>query len=78
MPNQTMTLGSEAVLTCQVSHLGGYKVGWIKSDSKAIQAIHTHVITHNTRVSVRHFGHTTWQVKLLYIRCIANLNNNKK
>lgn len=64
MPNQTVTLGGEAILTCHVSHLGGYKVGWIKSDSKAIQAIHTHVITHNPRVSVRHSGTTTWQLVL--------------
>ncbi|XP_046639472.1 lachesin-like [Daphnia pulicaria] len=62
LPNQTVTLGAEAVLSCHVAHLGGYKVGWIKSDSKAIQAIHTHVITHNTRVSVRHFGHSVWQL----------------
>ena len=62
LPNQTVTLGGEAVLSCHVAHLGGYKVGWIKSDSKAIQAIHTHVITHNSRVSVRHFGHTVWQL----------------
>lgn len=62
LPNQTVTLGTEAVLSCHVAHLGGYKVGWIKSDSKAIQAIHTHVITHNTRVSVRHFGHSVWQL----------------
>lgn len=62
LPNQTVTLGAEAVLSCHVAHLGGYKVGWIKSDSKAIQAIHTHVITHNTRISVRHFGHSVWQL----------------
>lgn len=62
MPNQTVTLGSEAVLSCHVAHLGGYRVGWIKSDSKAIQAIHTHVITHNSRVSVRHHGHELWHL----------------
>lgn len=63
-----MTLGGEAVLSCHVAHLGGYKVGWIKSDSKAIQAIHTHVITHNTRVSVRHFGHTVWQLVITNVQ----------
>ena len=62
MPNLTVTMGHEALLMCHVVHLGGYKVGWIKSDSKAIQAIHTHVITHNPRVLVRHFGPTTWQL----------------
>ena len=32
----------------------GYRVGWVKASSKAIQAIGTHVITHNNRVSVSH------------------------
>ena len=27
----------------------GYRVGWVKANSKAIQAIGTHVITHNNR-----------------------------
>jgi len=51
MPNMTVTAGQNATLTCHVANLGGYKVGWINSDNKAIQAIHTHVITHNPRVS---------------------------
>ena len=29
----------------------GYRVGWVNANSKAIQAIGTHVITHNDRVS---------------------------
>ena len=29
-------------------------MGWVKANSKAIQAIGTHVITHNERVSVSH------------------------
>ena len=29
-----------------------FKVGWVKADSKAIQAIHNTVITHNQRVEV--------------------------
>lgn len=68
LPNQTVTVGGEAVLSCHVAHLGGYKVGWIRSDSKAIQAIHTHVITHNARVSVRHFGHLVWQLVIANVR----------
>ena len=27
LPNQMVTLGGEAVLSCHVAHLGGYKVG---------------------------------------------------
>ncbi len=30
------------------------QVGWVKTDTKAIQAIGEHVITHNNRVSVSH------------------------
>ena len=31
-----------------------FQVGWIKADTKAIQAIAMHVITNNPRVSVSH------------------------
>lgn len=37
-----------------------WQVGWVKADTKAIQAIHEHVITHNHRVSVSHSDHFTW------------------
>lgn len=62
--NVTVTKGQNALLTCHVADLGGYKVGWIKSDSKAIQAVHTHVITHNSRVSVQHFAPSMWQLNI--------------
>ncbi|KAG8303325.1 hypothetical protein J6590_013595 [Homalodisca vitripennis] len=38
------------------------KVAWIKSDSKAILAIHTHLVAHNNRLSVTHNGHNTWKL----------------
>lgn len=40
------------------------QVGWLKVDTKAIQAIHDHVITHNNRVSVSHSDHTTWNLHI--------------
>ncbi|CAG7703127.1 unnamed protein product, partial [Allacma fusca] len=43
-------------------------VGWVKADSKAIQAIHTHVITHNPRVFVSHSGHTEWHLHIKTVR----------
>lgn len=39
-------------------------MGWVKADTKAIQAIHDHVITHNPRVSVSHNDHTTWNLHI--------------
>lgn len=36
----------------------------MKADTKAIQAIHDHVITHNPRVSVSHNDHTTWNLHI--------------
>ena len=41
-----------------------FQVGWVKADTKAIQAIHKHVITHNTRVSVSHSDHNTWMLHI--------------
>lgn len=39
----------------------------MKADTKAIQAIHDHVITHNPRVSVSHSDHSTWN---LHVRSV--------
>ncbi|XP_071544091.1 lachesin-like [Panulirus ornatus] len=60
--NVTVARGRDAKFTCLVRHLGGYRVGWVKADTKAIQAIHTHVITHNPRVHVSFDDHSTWHL----------------
>ncbi|XP_030748054.1 lachesin-like [Sitophilus oryzae] len=62
--NLSVPLGRDATFQCIVHHLGGYRVGWVKADTKAIQAIHDHVITHNPRVSVSHNDHTTWNLHI--------------
>lgn len=38
------------------------QVAWIKSDTKTILAIHTHMVTLNPRLSVTHNGHNTWKL----------------
>lgn len=40
----------------------------MKADSKAIQAIHTHVITHNPRVFVSHSDHTMWHLHIKSVK----------
>jgi neurotrimin len=39
-------------------------VAWIKADSKAILAIHDHVITNNERMSVTQNDRTNWTLKI--------------
>lgn len=39
-----------------------FQVAWIKSDTKAILAIHTHLVAQNPRLSVTHNGHNTWKL----------------
>lgn len=39
-------------------------MGWVSVDTKAIQAIHEHVITHNPRVSVTHSDLNTWNLHI--------------
>lgn len=36
----------------------------MKADTKAIQAIHEHVITHNSRVTVSHSDSNTWNLHI--------------
>ncbi|XP_037080307.1 neurotrimin-like [Pollicipes pollicipes] len=66
--NVTVPEGREATFTCVVHHLGGHKVAWIKSDSKAILAIHNQVITHFDRLTVIHNDHNTWTLILRDVR----------
>lgn len=70
LENHTVTQGRDVFFTCVVNHLHSFKVAWIKSDSRAILAIHTHMVTHNPRLSVTHNGHDTWKLH------IANVQKN--
>ncbi|XP_029680941.1 roundabout homolog 2-like [Formica exsecta] len=62
LENHTVIQGRDVFFTCVVNHLQSYKVAWIKSDSRAILAIHTHLVAHNNRLSVTHNGHNTWKL----------------
>ncbi|XP_065165837.1 lachesin-like isoform X2 [Atheta coriaria] len=62
LENHTVTQGRDIFFTCVVNHLSSYKVAWIKSDTKAILAIHTHMVAQNQRLSVTHNGHNTWKL----------------
>lgn len=68
MTNVTVATGRDAVLSCSVANLGGHKVGWVKADTKAIQAIHLIVVTHNPRVSVEHIGSSQWKLIIKNVR----------
>ena len=37
-----------------ISNLSFFQIGWLKADTKAIQAIGKHVISNNDRISVSH------------------------
>jgi len=50
----TVEVGRNATFECFVTNIEKYRVGWIKADTKAIQAIGKHVISNNQRISVSH------------------------
>ncbi|XP_076059177.1 uncharacterized protein LOC143035893 [Oratosquilla oratoria] len=62
--NITEIKGRDIKFTCVVKNLGEYKVGWVKADTKAIQAIHHQVVTHNPRVAVTYRDRTTWNLHI--------------
>ncbi|XP_051174667.1 lachesin-like isoform X2 [Leptopilina boulardi] len=64
LDNVTIPQGRDATFTCVVNDLGGYRVAWIKADTKAILAIHEHVITNNARLSVKHSDSHTWTLNI--------------
>lgn len=50
--NISAPIERDVTFTCNVKDIGQFKVGWVKADTKAIQAIGEQIITHNQRVSV--------------------------
>ncbi|KAG7206446.1 hypothetical protein KM043_003800 [Ampulex compressa] len=68
LENVTISQGRDATFTCVVNNLGGYRVAWIKADTKAILAIHEHVITNNARLSVTHSDYNTWTLNIRGVR----------
>ncbi|CAH1153414.1 unnamed protein product [Phaedon cochleariae] len=68
LENHTVTQGRDVYFTCVVNHLGTYKVAWIKSDTKAILAIHNHMVAQNPRLSVTHNGHNTWKLHVCNVQ----------
>ncbi|CAL7951303.1 unnamed protein product [Xylocopa violacea] len=63
--NVTAPVGREAILSCVVQDLAGYKVAWLRVDTQTILTIASHVITKNHRIAVSHSDHRTW---FLHIR----------
>uniref|UniRef100_A0AAG5D9D2 Ig-like domain-containing protein n=1 Tax=Anopheles atroparvus TaxID=41427 RepID=A0AAG5D9D2_ANOAO len=68
LDNLTVTQGRDVSFTCVVNNLGQYRVAWIKSDSKAILAIQTHMVALNPRLSVTHNGHNTWKLHVSHVQ----------
>ncbi|XP_025834368.1 lachesin isoform X2 [Agrilus planipennis] len=68
LENVTIPQGRDATFTCIVNNLGGYRVAWIKADTKAILAIHEHVITNNARLSVTHNDYNTWTLNIKNVK----------
>lgn len=68
LTNITVPQGRDISFTCVVDNLGQYRVAWIKSDSKAILGIHTHMVSLNPRLSVTHNGHNTWKLHISHVQ----------
>ena len=54
--NTHIKIGQDVTLTCKTNMaalMGGFRVGWVKADTKAIQAIGNTLITNNMRIKVK-------------------------
>ncbi|XP_071450055.1 protein amalgam-like [Hetaerina americana] len=84
--NVTVAVGREAILSCSVTELDNYKVGWMKAEDQTILTLHNKVVTHNSRISVTHDGHRTWNLHIRQVKeadrgcymCQINTNVMKK
>ncbi|XP_050466542.1 neurotrimin-like isoform X2 [Cataglyphis hispanica] len=66
--NVTAPVGREAILSCVVQDLAGYKVAWLRVDTQTILTIANHVITKNHRIWVSHSDHRTWFLHIREVR----------
>ncbi|XP_024946078.1 neurotrimin isoform X2 [Cephus cinctus] len=66
--NVTAPVGREAILSCIVQDLAGYKVAWLRVDTQTILTIANHVITKNHRIGVTHSDHHTWFLHIREVR----------
>lgn len=84
--NVTVPVGREAVLSCSVTDLGHFKVGWLKAEDQTILTLHNKVVTHNSRISVTHDNMKTWQLHIRQVKetdrgcymCQINTSRMKK
>jgi hypothetical protein len=62
------------------------QVGWLKAEDQTILTLHNKVVTHNSRISVTHDSHRTWQLHIRQVKesdrgcymCQINTNVMKK
>ncbi|XP_076163350.1 limbic system-associated membrane protein [Ptiloglossa arizonensis] len=66
--NVTASVGREAILSCMVQDLAGFKVAWLQVDTQTILTIASHVITKNHRIAVSHSDHHTWFLHIREVR----------
>lgn len=66
--NISVSLGREAVLTCYVSNLQQYKVGWMRQADQTVLALQERVVTHNSRYSVSREEMKVWKLRINNIR----------
>ncbi|CAL4103782.1 unnamed protein product, partial [Meganyctiphanes norvegica] len=64
VPNITVTVGRDALLSCTVEKLKNFKVAWVQVDTQTILTIHKQVITRNPRISLLHDDHRSWHLQL--------------
>nr|CAD7426464.1 unnamed protein product [Timema monikensis] len=48
--------------------VGSTEVGWMKAEDQTILTLHNKVVTHNSRISVTHDNHHTWQLHIRQVK----------
>jgi hypothetical protein len=44
------------------------QVGWLKAEDQTVLTLHNKVVTHNSRISVTHDNHRTWQLHIRQVK----------
>ncbi|XP_039291527.1 lachesin-like isoform X2 [Nilaparvata lugens] len=62
--NVTVPIGKEAVLTCAVSDLGNYRLGWVRLSDQTILSLHTQVVTPSSRFLTTYDNQNQWKLHI--------------
>ncbi|KAK2718747.1 lachesin-like isoform X2 [Artemia franciscana] len=66
--NVTVAVGKEAILTCSIRSLGGFKVVWMKAEDQTVFSIHRRVVPKSSKYAISYDGSKIWRLHIRQVK----------